>query len=278
MPATDPNLALTIRNSIVAGNTDSGTAPDFAGQGVLPNSTAVEFSLIGDNTGSTLAESQTPDPTTGNIVGDPNAGGVINPMLGPLADNGGFTETHLLLSSSPAIDAGDQSFDAAAFSPPAIRDQRGFPRISGPQIDIGSVEADGDLAIDWDYPADIVFGTPLGDLQLNATANVAGTFTYHPAAGTILNVGEAQQLTTTFTPEDLVNFRPTMGTVFITVVKADPVIAWNTPEPIVFGTALGQHAVERDCERPGNVRILTCGGRGAGGWQRASSVGYVHAN
>jgi hypothetical protein len=45
----------------------------------------------------------------------------IDPMLGPLQDNGGPTETHALLRCSPAIDAGD---DAAC---PGT-DQRGMPR------------------------------------------------------------------------------------------------------------------------------------------------------
>jgi len=260
LPATDPNLSLTIHNSIVAGNTDSGTAPDFVGSGVLVEASAVKFSLIGDNTGTTLLESPTPDPATGNIVGDPNAGGVIDPMLGPLADNGGSTETHLLLASSPAIDAGDPSFDAAVFSPPVIQDQRGFPRIVGLQLDIGSVEVLGEIVIDWDYPADIVFGTQLGDVQLNATTDIAGTFTYSPSAGTILSVGEAQRLTTIFTPDDLVNFSPTMATAFITVVKADPVIAWNPPEPIVFGTALDSTHLNATADVPGTFQYMPSAG------------------
>ena len=42
--------------------------------------------------------------------------------LGPLANNGGPTETHALLPGSPAIDAGDSSF-----TPPPDFDQRGTP-------------------------------------------------------------------------------------------------------------------------------------------------------
>ncbi len=154
---TSPSLSLTIHNSIVADNVDSGAAPDFLGTGVLADAAAVGFSLIGDNTGTTLAESQAADPTTGNIVGDPNLGGVIDPLLGLLADNGGFTATHLLLQFSPAIDAGDPLFDAAAFSPPVINDQRGFPRIPGSHMDIGSVDVVGDIVIDWANPAEYRF-------------------------------------------------------------------------------------------------------------------------
>ncbi len=56
-----------------------------------------------------------------------------DPMLGPLADNGGPTLTMALLPGSPAIDAGD---DAAAPS----TDQRGFPRPVGAASDIGAYE------------------------------------------------------------------------------------------------------------------------------------------
>ena len=58
-----------------------------------------------------------------------------NPLLGPLQDNGGSTDTHLPRSGSPAIDAGD-----VTTAPP--RDQRGVTRPQGPASDIGSVEVE----------------------------------------------------------------------------------------------------------------------------------------
>lgn len=57
----------------------------------------------------------------------------VDPLLGPLTDNGGGTPTMALLPGSPAIDAGD---DAAA--PPG--DQRGVGRPVGPRSDIGAFE------------------------------------------------------------------------------------------------------------------------------------------
>ena len=104
------NAPVEIRNSIVAGNTDSSGAPDLRpapGQALT-----VEFSLIGDNTGSGLSEAQTPD-ANGNLIGSAAGSGPVDPLLGPLQDNGGPTQTHALLPSSPALDAGDsaKSFD-----------------------------------------------------------------------------------------------------------------------------------------------------------------------
>ena len=55
--------------------------------------------------------------------------------------------------------------------------------------------------ITWQQPADVSAGTVLSATQLNATANVPGTFTYNPAAGTALQAG-AKTLTATFTPTD----------------------------------------------------------------------------
>jgi hypothetical protein len=62
---------------------------------------------------------------------------VGDPKLGPLADNGGPTLTHALLSGSPAIDAGDPYF-----TPPPEFDRRGegFVRVYNERIDIGSFE------------------------------------------------------------------------------------------------------------------------------------------
>ncbi|HVU22580.1 MAG TPA: hypothetical protein VHE13_00540 [Opitutus sp.] len=51
----------------------------------------------------------------------------------------------------------------------------------------------------WSDPSPIDYGTALSGAQLNATANVPGTFTYSPAPGAILSPG-AHALQATFTP------------------------------------------------------------------------------
>ena len=56
------------------------------------------------------------------------------PLLAPLDDNGGPTQTHALYSHSPAIDMG------AAQSLPYDQRGAGFPRVSGMAADIGSYE------------------------------------------------------------------------------------------------------------------------------------------
>jgi hypothetical protein len=92
--------------------------------------------------------------------------------------------------------------------------------------------------ITWPNPAAITYGTPLGAAQLNATANVAGSFVYTPAAGTVLNAGANQLLSVTFTPTDSGNYNPATTSVLITVNKVIPVITWANPAPIPYGTPL----------------------------------------
>ena len=140
---------LTLHNSIVAGNTDNGTAPDVLAVGDVVNDLIVENSLIGDTTGSGITSAT----GTGNILNQAA-------LLGPLSDNGGPTQTHALLSGSPAIDAGNDLLAVDADDNPLLTDQRGvgFERIqdggSGTAtVDIGAFEFDdsfllGDVNID----------------------------------------------------------------------------------------------------------------------------------
>src|SRR5207253_889589 len=53
--------------------------------------------------------------------------------------------------------------------------------------------------ISWSNPADIIYGTALSASQLDATANISGTFSYTPAAGAVLSAGLGQILHVDFT-------------------------------------------------------------------------------
>ncbi len=145
--------SVSMDHSIVAGNSfDLGL-----GTGIL----TPRHSLIGDNTGTTLAEAPVGMPdANGNLIGDPDGMGIIDPLLGPLADNGGPTQTHALLLGSPAIDAGDPSF-----TPPPDVDQRGSPfaRVFGGRIDMGAHERQtGDVDFDGDIDHDDSVALVLG--------------------------------------------------------------------------------------------------------------------
>jgi hypothetical protein len=81
--------------------------------------------------------------------------------------------------------------------------------------------------ITWLSPADITFGTPLGATQLDATADVPGTFVYTPAAGTVLSPGNGQTLSVSFTPNDTVHYTAANASVTINVLPSAPVCASN---------------------------------------------------
>jgi hypothetical protein len=118
----------TVRNTIIAGNTATGAGRDCSGTFISGG-----YNLIGAGDGSTgwtgLADQ----------VGSTNA--PLDPLLGPLQNNGGSTPTMLPLPGSPAIDQGNSS---------GIRtDQRGRarpftnsvpPATLGDHSDIGAVE------------------------------------------------------------------------------------------------------------------------------------------
>ena len=121
--------SVTINNSIIAGNTASGTAPDVLAVDDVANNLIVRNSLIGNATGS-------------GITAATGAGNILNQaaLLGSLADNGGPTLTHRLLPGSPAIDAGNNALAVDRGGNALTNDQRGEARIAFGTVDIGAYE------------------------------------------------------------------------------------------------------------------------------------------
>ena len=102
----------------------------------------------------------------------------------------------------------------------------------------------------WATPAPITYGTPLSSTQLDATASVAGTFAYSPAAGTTPPAG-TDTLSVTFTPTDTTDYTTATQTVSLTVDKATPVITWPTPAAIMYGATLGSTQLNAKASVPG---------------------------
>ena len=122
--------SVSARNTLIAGNFAYGCG---SGPDVFRTLTSLGHNLIGNTNGTTIA-----GDTTGNLLN-------VDPLLGPLADNGGPTQTHALLEGSPAINAGDNCViqDTGCLTTPLTADQRGadFPRQVGGNVDIGAFEA-----------------------------------------------------------------------------------------------------------------------------------------
>jgi hypothetical protein len=150
-----------ISHSIIAANFAGTSASDIR----VPNNgqPTLRFSLLGSNAGTGLNPAPVGSPdANGNLIG--TASNPINPMLGPLADNGGPTNTHALLTGSPAINAGDPNLVLGHNDVPEF-DQRGAPfarirlaRGANGRIDIGAYESQpsqGSFIADFDLDGDV---------------------------------------------------------------------------------------------------------------------------
>ena len=114
-----PNVSVvSVKNTLVAGNGSYNCGP------ILFNAFTGQFSMASDST-------CTWSGTNNQVVPDPK--------LGPLANNGGLTQTHLPQADSPAKDGG-----TGAGAP--ARDQRGYLR-AGAAPDIGAVEVGGIIPV-----------------------------------------------------------------------------------------------------------------------------------
>jgi hypothetical protein len=88
--------------------------------------------------------------------------------------------------------------------------------------------------ITWSNPGNINNPTSLSSTQLNATANVPGTYTYTPGIGIILNVGNAHVLKVDFEPTDNVNYGLASKTVLINVLLATAVSGADVKKLVVY--------------------------------------------
>jgi len=135
----------TILNSTISGNEGTGSAARitiFQAPGFQFVATSFDLrNTIVSNNGAQACVVVVFTPTvfgSGNLIqenaGCPGAVTALDPLLGPLTDNGGLTPTLALGDGSPAIDAGVVIADVN-------RDQRGALRPQGAAFDIGAYEA-----------------------------------------------------------------------------------------------------------------------------------------
>ena len=128
--------AVSLTNSTVSGN-----SADFGG-GIYNSYGTVTLNntIVANSTGGDVVSFGGPLTGSHNLVedGSDGLGDTItgDPLLGPLASNGGPTPTHALLPGSPAIDAGDGTGAPAT-------DQRGIARPQLGGTDIGAFESRG---------------------------------------------------------------------------------------------------------------------------------------
>jgi hypothetical protein len=251
--------APVLHNTLIAGNFRgaTGTTRDDVNGALNPGG---DYNLIGDGTGMTGLS----NGVNGNLVG--SAVAPIDPLVGPLQDNGGPTLTHALLVGSPAIDAGDNT-GATAF------DQRGpgFPRIVNGVIDIGAYEFNAGTHFQISVPGSVTAGMPFaltftaltgpGAIDINysgtvrftstdgqATLPVNYTFTtadagMHTFSGLILRTADSQ----TITARDTAN-AASPGTAAATVfpVAVSTLTFTDVPSTLTAGHAINLTVSARD--------------------------------
>jgi predicted outer membrane repeat protein len=144
-----PGSTMHLKNTIIAGSPSGG---DCINDGILATNIN---NLIEDGTCSPL------------ISGDP--------LLDPLVDNGGPTETMIPLAGSPAIDAGDDATCEAT-------DQRGVARPQGVHCDVGALETWQPIVnVDHDLGDGICDPVECTLREAVAVVESAGTITFDPS-------------------------------------------------------------------------------------------------
>ena len=90
------------------------------------------------------------------------------------------------------------------------------------------------LTVTWTNPVAIIYGTPLSTNELNATANVPGSFVYFPTNGAVLDTG-TNALSVVFIPSDTVDYSTSTNTVELVISPAQLTVTADS-----LGKAYGQ--------------------------------------
>src|SRR5829696_1674266 len=196
---------LTVNNSTISGNSANNN-----GGGIGNGSTAtLNNTIVANNEGGNCAGLPVTDDG-GNLEWPGNDCGFAlsaDPLLGPLADNGGPTQTHALQPDSPAI-------DAAVECPPPATDQRGVSRPQGDACDIGSFELE---KLDTEAPK-VISTFPRNGGEVGPAVNVTATFSEDMQEASVINAfklfrkGSTNQIAATVTYDamtDIATLNPT---------------------------------------------------------------------
>ncbi len=151
---------IILRNSILARNSVNTVRKDCDGA-----ITSQGYNLIGSDIDCSITAA------TGDQIGTQD--NPIDPLLGPLQDNGGPVQTLGLLIGSPAIDAGNPSIPGSGGDACATTDARSSTRPVNAACDIGAFEGS---VTGVSFPLVIVFTNNPGG-ELPGTYRCSGAFT-----------------------------------------------------------------------------------------------------
>lgn len=224
-PAPGANSATATVDTLAGSPVTFGATGTTSVAGLPPTATSELFNLNNLIWAPTGSMSTPRGGTTLTVLGDGSIltlGGInaSTNVFPPLATGEVFNPSN-----------GSWTPTASLSAPRAFQTQTLLP--DGSVLITGGVDANGNLVataevyrgppiqkttpvLTWATPAPIAHGTPLSSAQLNATANVPGTFIYTPPAGTVLAAG-SQTLSVLFTPTDTIHHTTTTATVMLTV-------------------------------------------------------------
>jgi hypothetical protein len=249
------NFPISIRDSILANNMAGGVVNDLVKD--PQSSLTANYSVLG--------MALIPTAGTGNVIND-------NPLLGPLTNNGGPTQTHALLVGSPAINVGDPTITPN----PSDFDQRGGPfvRVAGGRIDAGAYERQtlAGLNLVVDSAADEYDGDfSAGHLSLREAVGLANgmfganTVTFSPAMsgttislnGTGIEISEALTIDARPLAENVTIDAHQLSRIFnITATIGDVTLGGLN---LTGGKTTGDNFISESTFRGGAVRSVTSG-------------------
>jgi hypothetical protein len=230
---------LTVTNSTLSGNNGGPSFEQlYLGSGTLNLGNTIIANSLSPN--DCFAAGGTFNDLGNNLIENTGAGacGLLNgvngniigsdPLLGPLADNGGPTLTHMPRVDSPAVDAGNCDSGPAA-------DQRGLPRPQNATCDIGAVEAQS------------------GEDEIQICDVVAGETYFFGASGvqlTIDTVGTLSCINVAFVNGEHSNATDNIAAPYVTI---SPVPVEATDFEVSMTLLHPNYANPQICQYPGNM-------------------------
>ncbi len=132
-------------------------------------------------------------------------------------------------------------------------------------ITVNQIESE----ITWETPAPIAYGTPISEIELNATANTEGSFAYtlngENAEGLKPEAG-SYTIMVTFTPASA-NYTIANASVTLKITSVAAEITWETPEAITYGTPISAAQLNASANTEGEYIYST---------HEGESVRYIH--
>jgi hypothetical protein len=198
------------------------------------------------------------------------ASAMVNGQVVSVAGSFAYSDSAIL---GGVLGAGQFSGIGVTFTP---YDNADFQTVQT-NVTINVAKAQPQLALN---PVNIITGTALDNSQLSGTAtamvggvlsNVAGTFSYSSAAGSVLGAGLGQVEQVTFTPADGIDFSPAQTTVAVNVTNI------LTPQISMFAVNIGYGTPLDNSQLSGTAIAITNGGvvSVAGSYSYTSAAGTV---